>query len=393
MSKNNNNQSLLLLKKSIEDYLLWMIDTGYAVVTWQCYERILGDFFQYIKQHHITWDNIFTGQTLADFINYKAVTPAPIKNLSVFLVSQGKISRPIEKINEQLPQVYEDYLQYYEIVKQVKIDRLRRARRLLVKLAQFLKTEKISLNLLKINHLDKFLKQYSKGYASSTQNIHRSLLRGFLSYIYAEHRLLSRNLAPLIVGKTIFAKQKPPRFLRPSEIKQLFNTFTPSSPEEIRTYAMLHLAHALGLRSIEITRISLDDISFRNSEITLPNRKGCNPIKLPLPQNAMKTIAAYVVDHRPYSKQRDLFLSHTSPHGPLSKTAVGCCIKDWLKKVGLAKASAYWLRHTYAKTLLEADISIFEIKEMMGHAHIQTTERYLTIELNFMRKVLFNETI
>ena len=57
------------------------------------------------------------------------------------------------------------------------------------------------------------------------------------------------------------------------------------------------------------------------------------------------------------------------------------------------QATAYWLRHTYAQTLLSSKASIFEVKEMMGHQNIQSTHRYLHINTELMRKVLFNEEL
>jgi site-specific recombinase XerD len=63
-----------------------------------------------------------------------------------------------------------------------------------------------------------------------------------------------------------------------------------------------------------------------------------------------------------------------------------------MRKANIA-ASAYWLRHTYAQNLLEQEVSIFEIKEMLGHDRIQTTHRYIHINIKLMREVLFDETL
>ena len=63
-----------------------------------------------------------------------------------------------------------------------------------------------------------------------------------------------------------------------------------------------------------------------------------------------------------------------------------------MKEAGLS-SSAYWLRHTYAQNLLECGISIFEIKEMMGHNKIESTKNYLHIHTRLMREVLFDETL
>jgi site-specific recombinase XerD len=71
---------------------------------------------------------------------------------------------------------------------------------------------------------------------------------------------------------------------------------------------------------------------------------------------------------------------------------VGYYLSRCLKKAGLS-ATAYWLRHTYAQNLLEAGASIYEIKEMLGHDRIDSTRKYLSIHIELMRKVLFDETL
>jgi site-specific recombinase XerD len=63
-----------------------------------------------------------------------------------------------------------------------------------------------------------------------------------------------------------------------------------------------------------------------------------------------------------------------------------------LKKIN-PKASAYWLRHSYAQHLLESNASVFELKQMMGHDSAQSVRRYLHIHTKLMRKVLFDETL
>jgi site-specific recombinase XerD len=63
-----------------------------------------------------------------------------------------------------------------------------------------------------------------------------------------------------------------------------------------------------------------------------------------------------------------------------------------MRKASL-NATTYWLRHSYAQQLLHIGRSIYEIKEMMGHRNIQSTQRYLHIHTEMMRKVLFDETL
>jgi site-specific recombinase XerD len=190
----------------------------------------------------------------------------------------------------------------------------------------------------------------------------------------------------------LFAKEKPPKFLRPEEVRKLFDSLPVKTPADIRTYAIVHLAYFLGLRPVEISRITFDDISFSKGELTLPERKADNPITLPVPERVLKAMAAYVRKARPKSPDRHLFLSFHFPYRPMSPSNVVVYLFRIMKKAGLS-ASGYWLRHTYAQNLLQMGRSIYEIKEMLGHDHIESTGVYLHIHTESMRKVLFNETL
>jgi site-specific recombinase XerD len=195
-----------------------------------------------------------------------------------------------------------------------------------------------------------------------------------------------------VVGAPIFAQAKPPQFLRSSEVQRLFAHLELSSPSDLRTYAMVHLAYTLGLRPKEISLISLDALSFAKAELTLTNRKNTNPLTLPLPEATLKAIAAYLIGGRPKSNKRTVFLSLQAPYRPITPSVVSHFIRRCMRKAVLP-SSAYWLRHTYAQNLLEAGVSLFEIKEMLGHESIESTRKYLHIHTELMREVLFDETL
>jgi site-specific recombinase XerD len=256
----------------------------------------------------------------------------------------------------------------------------------------YLEKHKINLGSVRIEHIDTFLAQFNKPYAPTTRRIYRSYLRGFLTYLYQHCGILHKDLAPLVVGAPLFAQPKPPKFLRPHEVKQLFDSLKLSSTKDLRNYAMVHLAYYLGLRPAEISLITLDDILFGKSELAVKNRKNTQEITLPLPENTLKAIVAYIVGARPKSHHRRLFLSLCAPCRPVSANIVGYYITVCIRQAGLS-ATAYWLRHTYAQNLLETGASIYEIKEMLGHDSIETSQKYLHIHVKLMRKVLFDEEL
>jgi site-specific recombinase XerD len=194
------------------------------------------------------------------------------------------------------------------------------------------------------------------------------------------------------VGAPLFAQAKPPKFLRPQELQQLFSNLNLTTPTQIRTYAMVHLAYYMGLRPKEISKIKIKDVSFKKKELTLRERKGNNPMILPVPDNTIKAIAAYVSLARPNSKYEYLFLSFQNPHRPIKSATVANYISKAIKQSGIL-SSSYALRHTYAQNLLNTGATLYEIKEMLGHESIQSTKRYISIDITLMRKVLFDEEI
>ena len=80
------------------------------------------------------------------------------------------------------------------------------------------------------------------------------------------------------------------------------------------------------------------------------------------------------------------------PHQKYMSSAVARDIQQAMKKAGL-NATAYWLRHTYAQHLLTAGASIYEIKEMLGHRHIESSRKYLYIHTELMREVILDEPL
>jgi site-specific recombinase XerD len=312
--------------------------------------------------------------------------------LSDYLFSQGKIDQPLKasKPHVPLPDMYEQYLDYHAKALQSSAEHLSGARGVLRLLHVYLSRQKIKLPDLKIQHLDAFLATFKV--SDSTRRIYRAHLRGFLKYLYHEQKVITRDLAPLLVGPPMFAQSKLPKFLRPEQVKTLFDSLALSTPAQMRTYAMVHLAYSLGLRPVEIARITLDDVSFQQAELTIRERKGCNPVTLPLPEKAVKALALYVSKGRPEGPSRSLFLTHQFPFRPARANTVVGSISRAMKQAGLP-STAYWLRHTYAQNLLHTGRTIYEVKEMMGHHNIQSTHRYLHIDTALMRKVLFNEEL
>jgi site-specific recombinase XerD len=359
----------LRLQQVIDAYLQWMKDQGYPDSTRDDHQLELEHLIAFVQHGRWGWDQIFSFDVLSAFQEQVGKSYGrALRALSWYLFNHQKIKRP------------KQYLAYRLKSGQVTERTVKQTRRVLVAFYQYLKTVDINPSTLKIEHVDDFLAQFLLGFAPTTCRLYRGHLKGFLRHLYQNQNTISRDLAPLVVGRRLYAQDKPPKFLRPNEVQKLFAGLSLCSPTAIRTYAMVHLAFFLGLRPVEIHSIGLDDICFTQAELTIKRRKNDNPIVLPIPPAALKAVSAYMIGARPKSQQRTLFLSHYSPHGPLCAGAVANYITAAIKQAGLT-ATAYWLRHTYAQNLLESGASIFEIKQMLGHDKIESTKVYLHVHI------------
>ncbi|QBH14776.1 integrase [Desulfobacter hydrogenophilus] len=288
-----------------------------------------------------------------------------------------------------LPEICQRYLDYYS--HQVRAQgSVRGMQRILTGLDIYLQKSGVPLNEISIQKVDQFLALYNTNYSIGTAKSNRSYLRQFLRYLYL-NQYIKKDLAPLIVSPPEFGQLKPPKFLRSHEVQKLFDSLDLSTAKNLRTNATMHLAYYLGLRPQEISSLTLDDISFRQKEIFIRSRKNCSPAHFPLPDNIIKAITAYIVGGRPETQSRVLFLQLIPPYKPVNRCDIPRYIKKCMTENNL-ESSTYWLRHSFAQNMLESGMSIYEIKEMMGHKSIDSTKKYLSIHIGLMREVILDET-
>lgn len=289
-----------------------------------------------------------------------------------------------------LPDIFLLYMDYYK--HQIRDGRnIGGMKQILVSLSFHLQKAGIVLSEISIHQVDHFLALYNTNYCTGAARGNRSYLRQFLKYLYLDG-YIKKDLSQLVVSPPEFARSKPPKFLRRDEVQKLFKLMNLSTAKDLRIYAAVHLAYYLGLRPGEISSITLDDISFRQKEIFIRSRKNYSPAHLPVPDNVIKAITAYIIGGRPQTQSRTLFLQLVPPYKPVSRNDIPRHIREFMIDSNLP-SSTYWLRHSYAQNLLESGASIFEIKEMMGHKSIDATKKYLSIHVNLMREVILDETL
>ncbi len=383
------------LSRAIAAYLHWMKSVNYTTASQHLHQVQLEQFLDFVKSRRLDWQQLFSVNTREHFKNTSGLrTTAAVNALSRYLVEKDHIKMPLPQHPQQrkLGGIYKDYLQYRQDGHQTDTRQLKSIRRVLSVLCDYFNQHGITLQRLGIEDLDAFMAEFCQPFLPGTCSNYRSIVRGFLSYLHQQRGILKKDLAPLLIGASQFAKAKPPKFLRPHEVQLLFDSLSIRSPKDLRTYVMVHLAYTLGLRPCEICRITLDDIAFKKAQVNVEDRKNKQPLTLPIPEKTLKAIVAYMVGGRPNSQDRHLILSFHAPYGPIVPGLVGRYIQETMHTAGLS-STPYWLRHSYAQHLLSSGASIYEIKQMLGHRHIESSRKYLHIHTDLMREVILDEPL
>lgn len=152
-----------------------------------------------------------------------------------------------------------------------------------------------------------------------------------------------------------------------------------------RDYAVLLLLVRLGLRSIEVARLRLDDLDWHHGEV-LVRGKGNRDERLPLPHEVGAAIVDYLRDSRPVDVGfREVFIAARAPRRALTREAVGGIVERACARAGLASFGAHRLRHTLGEQMVTAAVPLDAIGQVLRHATPLTTAGYARVDLRSLR--------
>jgi len=140
--------------------------------------------------------------------------------------------------------------------------------------------------------------------------------------------------------------------------------------------AMIALLLFAGLRQSEVSAITLDDLDLENAQL-LVRGKGAKQRVVPLTPLVVEAIREYL-RCRPQTESQHLFVSRVGGH-PIHPRVAGRMLQHVLQRAGLDEEgiTPHRLRHTFATHLIRSGADIRTMQELLGHADLQTTARYL----------------
>ena len=217
-------------------------------------------------------------------------------------------------------------------------------------------------------------------------------LRVFLRYLYRE-RLISTDLSSSVDCPRIYRLSKLPRSIQWGDVQRLLAAVDRRSPAGKRDYAIVLLLITYGLRAREVAALTLDSIDWQRERLQVPERKAGHCTAFPLSPIVGNAIVDYLQHGRPKSTQRVLFLCANAPHKPVNWAVISQRTTHYLGKanVQVYRPGSHSLRHTCVQRLVDAQLSLKEIGDYIGHRHPKSTEVYTKIDIEALREVAIGD--
>ena len=145
-----------------------------------------------------------------------------------------------------------------------------------------------------------------------------------------------------------------------------------------RDHAVFGLLLYTGVRRQELLDLTLDDIDLKEGWLRVRRGKGMKMRLVPLVPEAASAVQDWL-EFRPQCSHHYLLTTLTGK--PLGRHGLQNLFRKALRTAGIVRpgVTIHSLRHTFATLLLRNGCDLMSIKEMLGHASLESTSIYLHV--------------
>jgi len=224
-----------------------------------------------------------------------------------------------------------------------------------------------------------------------------SALRAFYRFLAREGHVQVSPVRKLSLPK---APRRLPQFLTPEQMESLLQAplkeleqlqkadGKKTSPLPfLRDAALLEVMYSCGLRISEVCGLTAGDIDWQEQVVRVRG-KGRKERLAPIGRPALQALASYweAIGATPLPSQ-PVFVARPNSGRPLSARLVQLRLKRYLAIAGLdPRLTPHKLRHSYATHLLDRGADLRSVQELLGHAHLATTQVYTHVTTERLKK-------
>lgn len=212
-------------------------------------------------------------------------------------------------------------------------------------------------------------------------------LRGLIRFLHDEG--VMEDVSAKIQGPRVTERRADP--LTREEWQQFLAAIPGDTPAQRRDRLFFALLLETGLRLSQIRLLSLADVRLDQQLLLIRHAKNDKDRAVPLTDARTRELTDYIATIRP------AFARPTSPPvlflSGLGQPLHPCTIRDkvrlYAKRAGITRrVYPHMFRATFATRLDQAGVNLTVIQELMGHADIKTTARYVGVAGKEMREAV-----
>jgi site-specific recombinase XerD len=242
----------------------------------------------------------------------------------------------------------------------------------------------------RVTHLRAFLaEERRRRPAVASQARTTAALKCFFRFLVEEERLVRDPSLPLRTPKK---PEALPDVLTLGELERLlvqpgradvWERHFPGKPERDRL--LLALMAYGGLRRGELVGLDWDDVDLSRRLLRVRKAKGGRQRTIPIHPALAPLFAEYYATRVPLSEQA-VFVGVQGKR--LHYTQLGQTFRRYVEAAGVnerKRVTPHTLRHVFASELLHAGANLRQIQELLGHKHLDSTQRYTRVNAHELR--------
>jgi len=214
-------------------------------------------------------------------------------------------------------------------------------------------------------------------------------LRSFYRFLLREGRVTANPANDVHTPKL---PQHLPRVLTKDDANALMEFPDGDRLSDLRDRAILETLYSTGTRVSELVGMSWEDINF-NDGIVRIRGKGRKERLVPIGAVALEAIKDYqaALQHSAFSTQHSALnetaVFRNSRGGRLTARSVERLVATYSTRLSAGRISPHALRHSFATHLLDEGADLRVIQELLGHASLDTTQKYTHLAMDQLLKV------
>jgi len=229
-----------------------------------------------------------------------------------------------------------------------------------------------------------YIRSRTRFHAKTTVAGLTSKLRLMGEYLVQEG-VWRKNPMRWIKGPRLDPRGRMPKRIGSEHLKKIWaaSSENRNDYQQHLSIAVLALLYGTGLRRGELERLDLDHWQREEGILKIDGRKTGQERSVPVSEGIWRCLEAYLplrqnlLEKRGECREPALFLNRAGVR--MSSQSLGLMVHRIAKRASVPLVSLHQFRHTCASDLLESGVSLPEVQQLLGHATVVTTTRYLHI--------------